>query len=298
MAHERLREALEGVSAIVPTPFQKDGSLDLPGLRKNLLFLVEKGVKLIVIGGNTGEFFALTQGELLSCAQVGVEAVAGRSVLLIGSGLDATVACETARAAMKIGADGVLAHQISQPYSSDPGVYDYYQRLSEACNGALVVYQRGPELSDANLVRLARGGLIAGAKYGSPNLDAFGAVAKAAPEVIWQCGAAERWAPFFALLGARGFTSGIVNFAPELSLAMDAALRAGNYTEAMALREQALPIETARARDRSAHNVTVIKAAMELTGLAGGPVRAPLAQMPDQLRQEVTAMVGALGLKR
>eukprot|EP01035_Chromulina_nebulosa_P033057 gene33058-44232_t len=56
--------------------------------------------------------------------------------------------------------------------------------------------------------------------------------ASGAATAIWVCGLAEGWALPFYSLGARGFTSGLVNVDPGRSLAIHAALEAGDYARA------------------------------------------------------------------
>ena len=89
------------------------------------------------------------------------------------------------------------------------------------------------------------------------------------------CGLAEGWAAPFHALGARGFTSGLVNVAPERSLAILAALDSGEYAEARRLVAEIAPFEAMRAKYNNGSNVTVVKEAMALAGVPVGPVRAP-----------------------
>ena len=57
------------------------------------------------------------------------------------------------------------------------------------------------------------------------------AIRRCAPEIVWVDGLAEPWAPPFYAVGARGFTSGLINVWPEHSVAIHRALDAGDYTE-------------------------------------------------------------------
>src|SRR5690606_5861704 len=91
----------------------------------------------------------------------------------------------------------------------------------------------------------------------------------------WICGLAESWAlPFYAL-GGKGFTSGLVNVAPELSLAVWRALEAGDYATARGYVDRIAPFEAMRTKYRNGANVTVVKEALRLRGAEVGPVRLP-----------------------
>src|SRR5438876_656520 len=72
------------------------------------------------------------------------------------------------------------------------------------------------------------------------------------------CGTAERFAPFFHLAGARGYTSGAGNLCPRLTLALHAALRAGRFDEAFRLLALIRPIEDYRARDGESYSISML----------------------------------------
>ena len=100
--------------------------------------------------------------------------------------------------------------------------------------------------------------------------------------VVWICGTAERWAPFFFQAGAEGFSSGMGNFIPGKSLAMRDALKAKNYDRAMEIREIFVAFEELRARHQAANNVPAVKYAMDQATLYGGPVRPPISDLTPE----------------
>lgn len=63
MAYQDLVDHLRTVHAINVTPFREDRSIDYEGLERNVRFLIEGGMEVIVPCGNTGEFYALTVEE-------------------------------------------------------------------------------------------------------------------------------------------------------------------------------------------------------------------------------------------
>ena len=78
-------------------------------------------------------------------------------------------------------------------------------------------------------------------------------------------------------MGARGFTSGLINVWPGHSVAIHRALEAGNYTEAMRLIDIMSAFEDIRAEEQNGTNVTGVKAALQLIGEDCGPARPPSA---------------------
>ena len=94
---------------------------------------------------------------------------------------------------------------------------------------------------------------------------------------MWVGGLAEIWAPPLCAVGARGFTSGLINVWPEHSVAIHAALEAGDYGRANELIAIMLAFEEIRAEEQNGTNVTGVKAALQLIGIDCGPTRPPSA---------------------
>ena len=78
-------------------------------------------------------------------------------------------------------------------------------------------------------------------------------------------------------MGARGFTSGLINVWPERSMAIHAALEAGDYARANALIAGMKAFEDIRAAEMNGTNVTGVKAALMALGQDCGPTRPPSA---------------------
>ncbi len=84
--------------------------------------------------------------------------------------------------------------------------------------------------------------------------------------------------------GIEGFTAGFVNFAPQLELALFAAAQQQDWPQMIELQEQLAPLERLRSRFDDAG---MLKAAMELMGLAGGAVRPPRINVRPAARKAI-----------
>jgi 4-hydroxy-tetrahydrodipicolinate synthase len=114
-------------------------------------------------------------------------------------------------------------------------------------------------------------------------------------EIVPICGLAELWAPFFALAGGRGFTSGLVNVDAGLSVSLSQALRDGAWAEAMRIWRAIRPFEELRARHDAGNNVPAVKEAMEIAGvIPHATVRPPLAPLAPADRAELADLMRAL----
>lgn len=72
---------------------------------------------------------------------------------------------------------------------------------------------------------------------------------------------------------------------------MHAALKAGDYPEALRLQRILLPIETYRARSGNSYNVSMLKHAIRATGLDFGLPRPPQRQVTQAEAQEIDQLI-------
>ncbi|MEU9307762.1 dihydrodipicolinate synthase family protein [Streptomyces sp. NPDC048256] len=294
VAFETQRAALADVVAIPVTPFAEDGSVDGEAHRALLRRLLDGGITTLTPNGNTGEFYALTPEERRLVTEVTIEVAGGRAAILVGVGHDVPTAVASARHARELGAQMVMVHQPVHPYVSQSGWVDYHREIAAAVPELGVVpYIRNAQLRGDRLAELADAcPNVIGVKYAVPDASRFAAFARDAglERFVWVAGLAEPYAPSYFSAGATGFTSGLVNVAPAVSLNMIEALRSGDYPAAMKVWEQIRRFEELRAANGSANNVTVVKEALSSLGLCRRDVRPPSRPLPEDERAEVAAI--------
>ncbi|RII13965.1 putative 5-dehydro-4-deoxyglucarate dehydratase [Streptomyces sp. YIM 130001] len=290
-----LRTALADVVAIPVTPFAADGSVAREEYRALLHRLLDGGVRTLTPNGNTGEFYALAPEERRLTVELTLREAGDGSTVLAGVGHDLPTAIDAARHARDTGARMVMVHQPVHPYVSAEGWVDYHRAVADAVPELGVVpYIRNPRLPGGRLAEL--GELcpnVLGAKYAVPDPAVFAAFARDAglERFVWVAGLAELYAPAYWPMGATGFTSGLVNVAPALSLRMLRALRDGDHPAAVRVWEQIRPFEELRAADQSADNVSVVKEALCALGLCRREVRPPSRVLPAELQARVAELV-------
>ncbi|WP_031165967.1 dihydrodipicolinate synthase family protein [Streptomyces durhamensis] len=297
---ETQRAALADVVAIPVTPFAEDGSVDQDTHRALLRRLPDGGIRTLTPNGNTGEFYALTPEERRLVAESTVAEAGGRAVVLVGVGHDLPTAVVAARHARDLGAGMVMVHQPVHPYVSAAGWVDYHRAIAESVPELGVVpYIRNDRLPGARLAELAdHCPNVIGVKYAVPDAARFAGFARDAglDRFVWVAGLAEPYAPSYFSAGATGFTSGLVNVAPAVSLNMIEALRSGDHPAAMKIWEQIRRFEELRAAHGSADNVTVVKEALAALGLCRRDVRPPSRPLPEDERAEVAAIAAGWSL--
>lgn len=277
-AHD-LTTALTGISGILVTPFTTDNVVD----PKQQGLIVERsitaGVHILVANGNTGEYYGLTQAEAEVMVNSAAEHIDGRVPLVAGVGRSVGDACALAKASKAAGADALMIHQPPDPFSAPRGFVDYVRAVEDAADGMpMVLYLRNDAIGLDTIQQLCAMPSIKGVKWATPNpMTLAKCIAACGDDVVWVGGLAETWAPAFYAVGARGFTSGLINIWPEQSVAIHAALEAGDFPKANGLIAKMKIFEDIRAEELNGTNVTGVKAALQMIGHDCGATRPPSA---------------------
>ncbi|HTN59985.1 MAG TPA: dihydrodipicolinate synthase family protein [Devosia sp.] len=274
-----LDQALTGISGILVTPYAENGDIAPARLAPIIDRALGAGLHMPVINGNTSEFYALTTEEAATMVREVAQLIDGRAPLLAGIGRGLRDACALAKASAAAGATALMVHQPPDPFVSPRGIVDYVNAIADASGGLpIMLYLRNDAIGTKAIADLCALPGVKGVKWATPNpLKLAEAIAACDPAIVWVGGLAEVWAPTFYAVGARGFTSGLINVWPERSLAIHGALEAGNYAQATQLIAGMKAFEEIRAEEMNGTNVTGVKAALRALGRDCGPTRAPSA---------------------
>lgn len=292
LSPDRVRQALTGISGILVTPFDAADQVAPARLDAIVARCAAAGVDALTVNGNTSEFYGLTfaEAERMQAEVPGI--VAGRAAVIAGIGRSVGEATRLAARAKADGADAVMIHQVPDPFVAPRGVEAYVRRVADAAGLPVVLYLRNDGIGMAAIEALCRVPGVVAVKWATPNMMVLAeAIRRLGDSISFVCGLAEPWAPPMTALGARGFTSGLINILPERSVAIRDALRAGDYAAANAAIAAIRAFEELRAQEQNGANVSVVKAALALAGLDVGPARPP-ASWP--LLPESQAQLGAL----
>lgn len=287
----------EGVLFFPVTPFDEAGVLNEDALAEHVRRGVAAGAGGVFVACGTGEFHALEPGEYERAVRIAVEVTASRVPVFAGCGGSLPLAKQFAAAAQRAGADGLL---LLPPYlvSCPPaGLVKFVEQVTASTTLSVIVYQRGNAVfTPATAVQVARLPNVIGFKDGIGNLDAMQRIVLAVRAAIGDkpfqffngMPTAEMTQLAYRGIGVELYSSAIFCFAPEIALAFYTALKNNDQARANALLEQFYaPLVTLRNKVPG-YAVSLVKAATTLSGIAAGPVRAPLV---DAAAEDVAELV-------
>lgn len=294
MDSQKFKDILSGYSVTTVTPFSDDLSqIDIDAIFSNIKFLTKNDVPLVIPNGNTGEFYSLSEEEWSTVLEATCEAADKRTTIMSGVGLSIKTALTQLGIARNLGVPAIMIMYPQHVFSSEEGLFRYYTEILEAAKDLnVVLYKKGPLLTDEMLEKLMKYDNLVGVKYAFGRIVDFSrTIHRLGHKIVWSCGTAERFAPFFFLAGARAFTSGLCNFAPHVTKRMYGALEKGDFEEAMKIQKMITPLEDLREGHGAANNVPVVKAAMDHVGLKGGLCRPPIHPLSVEEKQATIEII-------
>src|SRR6266850_3515299 len=285
---------LNGILLPITTAFTPEENLDVEGLERNLADWNGSGIIGYVVLGSTGERANLDETEYLKVIETARRAVPEHLAFIAGAGQQSTRGTirEIERAAAA-GAEAVLVITPSFYKSAitQKALVRHYQSVADASPVPVILYSMpdltGIKIEPATAVRLSEHQNIIGMKDSSADVATFAETVRQMPEDFAMmigngtvlCEALQS--------GARGGILAVGCAVPGLCIEIYRAVQAGDIDRAKVLQDKLTPL--ARAVTRT-YGIGGLKTAMELVGLVGGAVRAPL-QRPHEVATAAIAQL-------
>lgn len=131
---------LKGVYTIAPTPFEEDGSLDVPSLSILTRFLVELGIDGITVLGVMGEASKLIESERDQIIDGVVKAANGQIPVCVGTSHAGTDGCiALSRRAEELGASALMVAPPKLANGTDEALLSHYLRVADAITLPIVI---------------------------------------------------------------------------------------------------------------------------------------------------------------
>lgn len=292
-----LRRALDGLQAFVCTPFDATGALDLDAFRRRVAAAIHGPAQPAgcFVACGAGEFFSLTPAECTRLVAAAAAELQGRVPLVAGVGHGTALAVEAARAAMDAGADALLLFPPYLTAAPQAGLLAHVAAVARAVEIGVIVYHRDNAVfSEESLLRLADIPTVIGVKDGHGNLPELARVRSLQQErllLINGMPSAEMYAPAYFAAGIRAYSSGVVDFLPDLAWAYYRALVADDQATVAQLQAQFFRPYTALRGLVPGYGIALVKAALALLGEPVGGVRPPLQDSTPDHRAQLAALL-------
>jgi 4-hydroxy-2-oxoglutarate aldolase len=295
-----LIEKLSGILLPFHTPFDSNGDVDAHSLRQNVSKWNETGVNGYIALGSTGERVHSDERECLKIIEAARKVVTERLAFIIGAGQQSTRATvDEVSLVAQAGADAVLVitpHFYRAEMTQD-ALVNHYMAVAEASPVPVLLYSvphlTNVALAPETIARLSEHENIVGVKDSSGDILALAETVRLVPdEFAVLTGNGSALYPALCV-GAKGGILAIGCIAPRLAVAIYEAFEAGEHQHAREMQAR-LTIATRGVLGR--YGIGGLKAALDMLGYAGGPVRAPLMCASEDARREIAKTLEEVGL--
>lgn len=285
---------LEGAFPVLITPMKENGEINLDGLRQNIEYFISENVAGIVVNGSTGEFVSLTKEERIQITETAVEQVGGRIPLVVGTAAETTDdAIFYTKHAEKVGADAALLINSYYAHPKDEEIYEHFKAVATSVKFPIMIYNNpftsGVNIGTDTILQVAKDvENITHIKESSGEIGKLRDITrKGKGDIQTFCGSDDLALESF-LVGATGWISVAGNIAPRLVTDLYNSAVNHDFEKAWEIYDRILPL--CNFIEGSGKYVQIVKRAMDLQGLAGGPSRKPrlpLTKEEDTKLQEI-----------
>ncbi len=280
---------LSGYAPAVPTPFDRDGSVDVAAFEHLCECQIREGATALVVCGTTGEAPTLRPAEHHVLVRTAVDVARGRVPVIAGAGSNSTAhAIELTKDAEAGGADAILS---VVPYYNKPaqnGLYAHFSAVAHSTGLPVILYdvpsRTACGLADETIARLAELPQIMGLKDATGDVTRVSRLRPLVGSQFRILSGDDATALAFLAEGGNGCISVTSNVAPGLCRMMYLACKQGQSSKA---HQFARPIAQLTAVLFRESNPAPVKYAMSMLGLMSAKVRLPLVELSEQSRASV-----------
>ncbi len=281
--------SLAGIFPPIPTPFKADGQIDYDNLQSNLDRWNREPLAGYVVCGSNGEYTYLTVDERVEVIRAARQVIPAGRLLIAGSGTESTgETIDLTRCMARAGADAAIV--VTPCYyrgrMTGAALERHYRQVADTSPIPVVLYSVPAntllDLPAQAACSLAKHPNIIGMKDSGGDVTKIGYMAHETRADDFQILAGSAGFLLGALaVGAVGGVCGLANIAAAKLTYLWKSFCQGNLMKA---REIQLPLIEANTAVTSRFGVPGLKAAMDLLGYYGGPVRSPLMPLPEEDR--------------
>ncbi|WP_343562305.1 dihydrodipicolinate synthase family protein [Kiloniella sp. b19] len=285
----------KGIYTPVITPFHEDGSIDWDAYAEIIDNQIKHGIEGIIIGGTTGEVYALTVEERIEQLKFAKDRIKGQAEFMAGvNDLSAATIYTMAQAARDIGADSMLVG--APPYSipTEAELANHVLRVDKIANLPIMLYnypgRMGVMMGEEFLSRVAQSSNICGIKESSGDINRLHMFVRHFPQIELCTGADDQVLEFMAW-GATSWVSAAGNIFPkECRRLVEVCSVEGNFDKGRRLMKAFLPLM--HTLEQGGKFIQCVKYGAQLQGLpSGAGPRPPLLPLKKELKREMDEII-------
>jgi 4-hydroxy-tetrahydrodipicolinate synthase len=290
---------LAGCGTALVTPFQRDGQVDEPALRRFVEWQVAEGVHFVVPCGSTGEAATMSPAEHRRVVEITVDAVAGRMPVVAGAGSNDTARAIAMSKEMKAAGATHLLH-VSPMYNKPPqrGIVAHFRAIADAVDLPVVVYnvpgRTGSNIEARTTLELAKVANIVAVKEASGNINQIADIIRDRPPGFSVLSGDDSITLPVMALGGEGVISVTSNVTPRLMAQLTDACTANDLGAARTLHRKLQPWMTAAFIEP---NPIPAKAALAMMGRMENVLRLPLVPLSEASVAAVKAALAGAGVE-
>ena len=278
--------SLKGIMPPIPTPFDAAGDPHHGALVENLERWNQYELRGYVVLGSNGEGVYLDEAEKVQVWETARRVIPADKLLVAGTGAESTrqTIATTLRAA-DAGADAalVVTPHYYGPKMTPESLVQHYTKVADVSPIPILIYNvpkfTGVNMDTAAVARAAEHPNIAGIKDTSGNITQLAdTVRVVGPDFQVLAGSASFLLAGLAV-GAVGGILALANIAPQMGLELARLFEAGARDEAAELQRRMIPLNNAVT---ARFGIAGLKAALDMLGYYGGPVRSPLLGLTER----------------
>ena len=284
----------EGIYTPIITPFKDSGEIDWDMYAEVIDWQIENGVAGIIVGGSTGEFYALSKEERIQQFKFAADRINNQVEFMAGvNDIRVDECLEISLAAVDAGAKSLLV--AAPPYSlpSEEELASHVLDIANKTGLPIMLYnypgRTGVEMGEIFLDIVADNPLIAAIKESSGDYSRLPLLSNNYSSIELAVGGEEQVLEF-AAWGAKSWVCATANFFPsECVQLMDILGKQSDFEKGKRLMAAFMPLM--KALEQGGKFLQCVKLGCEQQGRPSGKVRLPLLPIGDSLRKEMIGVI-------
>lgn len=282
---------LKGIFAVVTTPFKENGEFNYEGAKKNIDWLIEKGVHGLCILGATGEYQSITTDEHKEYVEEMMKHINKRVPVIVGASRERTD--DVIELAKHAKTNGVSAIMVLPPFYCNPlqeEIYMHYKNINDAVDLPVLVYNNpfsaGVDIEFDTVAKLAELPNMQYIKETTGDIKRLTAIAmNLSDKIVPFCGWENMSYESF-VMGAQGWICVLSNIAPGMCIDLyNAVVEEKDYAKGYEIYKKALPV--LNFLEGFPKYVQLVKYIIKKQGRAGGYMRRPKLELTAEEKKMI-----------